>query len=405
MALAGIQAMGIAADVGTKATQRYNIAAQTELAFAQRENTIADTANKYAELEMKFQDIAERDMQIDVLERAQAGRLAQADLFTDKNIALLQQSEKIKQRDALEISNALSTEYLKLQQQTRMDIASKADQVNSRETHAQLYREVEQAAAQVGLTPDNFGLSKEWDPIESTKEWKMNQNSAIATQSFLQAQSDLAQKHRNTMERDSKLDEYNIDSDVRQLQRETWITRLNNAAAAERARVQASKNTGTPISRASMSKMSPADIESNIERDIRDLTNDWNWTLKDSDTKDLISAGPGWIKATVDEYYNKYRKGEIDEPIGDAQAIPMYYEYITERIYEGDFSKKAPRSISALTRAKSGSMTDAEKEKVRWTSIWLQNYIQANPEVAEWSMMRKNGLKDQAWRMPSERFK
>lgn len=253
----GIEAMGTMSNIGLNAARTANAAADTEL--------------KYADLQMKFQDIAKRDMEIEVLQQEQDGKLAEAQISSERATSLFSELGNMKRHDAFKVQADMTQQYNNLQDQQRLMIGRWADVVNDKQSHDQAFGSVAKSLQDMGLdmTPQDFGIYPEWDGEATKGAWKIAQKLATSSQKTMEAERLNIQKFGQMMERVELLHEQDLQKQTRQF---IWDSLRDDARFQkdiELGRLKAAK--GTVLPRAQVGELTPTQLTQSVGSNIESI--------------------------------------------------------------------------------------------------------------------------------------
>jgi hypothetical protein len=314
--MTGAEASGIAAQVGQAASQSaLNFAkvdltnAQTRQTAAQTQSTYADINSKYADFFSKLQDIQTRDMEIDVLEAEQAGKLANARISSERNIALSTQLDNMKRGDAVKVQSDTVQAMSALQTNELQSMIPLSESVLDPKSHASAYTQAEQFLSVSGKKPEDIGITKQYQGKKTIDAWTKVRNSAISTQELLSAEKMENLKHRNIQDRDAVLQKYDLRRDFHKFAFENYLQEQRLTANKEIARVKAIADSGMTLKKS-----------------------DYNTVNQQEATKTIVPQLYNSIAILRDEYENFEDLDAKDK----TEIVGFASELVTEAMAEHD---------------------------------------------------------------------
>lgn len=397
----GIEAMGQMAQIGLAESG-------SALNYAKVKESYANTAIKYAELQQKFQDIAQKDMELDVTRTEQQGKLANAEIFSQRNINMLRNVEKLTKADSINANNAVLAAQLQLDDNVRDRIASLAETVEDPQSHTRAVNEVAQLVEPLGLTIENFGLTREWEgPEETTNSWIFNKNAALASREIMGSERLKTYEHRLEMEKAAKLNEYDFEGETRRMAFTAWQNDLDRQVQLETARSRIASSSKLPIKRSDIDTMTSKEIQDTSSFMVSKILRSENWFTggDDEDVQRVASQIALNANERVDQSILKFNTTGQGKVVGPAEAVKIELSSLLDRTdNSGKVYGTPPRRMNEITRPKI-KLTDIEEAKLNWAQPWKSSLLKEDPRAQNLTEEQLNTLADIAWKTPEKRLK
>lgn len=387
----GMDAMVQAAQVGQAASSAaFN--------FAKVEESAANRALKYAELQQKFQEIEVRDMEIDVLQQRQEGALAEAGIFSDRATNLWKNVKKMTDADTYNLATTTIQSLAQMQDAERQALVPLGEQVNDAQSHGRAYEQARQLLETVGKTPEDLGITKQYQGTDTKGEWKAIQDMAAASGKILEQERLKNTEYGLMVDRDRLLYEQNLGRDFNKFLYDNYLDQQKLRAQRDIARMRAlaaSSPEGLKIS--DIDRLSPDQAANILGPQVESILN--NVGFFDASDEEIQKKTNKLVQESLKQHDN-----EIRNYFGDKRNANMprsIHTIMQEKV--GDFVSRIGtdgREYPNYDNPKLKKQRISWKERARDSKI-VRAEIQQRGLDEQGVQMLLEGL----WRTPTSRWK
>lgn len=404
--MTGAEASGIASQVGLQASQtalnfqKINQSeAQTQLLREQAKNTSADTNNKVADFQAKMQDIMTRDMEIDVLQQEQQGKLANAKMYSERNVSIMSEMDNMKQSDALKVQAETVQNMSNLQDAELLSMVPLASGVNDPKSHFRAYDKTAEFLKPSGKTPEDIGITREYQGQATIRQWERTKNSALSTRELLSTERLNNEEYKRVLERDAKSNEYQLDRDATQFLYQNYLQDQRLKAQLDVAKIRAKAASATdPLKRTDADTLSTPEIVKETAPRIADaiglISGDFvDMTSEDSDAlpiKAKIVSEASKIATMSQAEADDQWKAYLSNP--SAENIPESIHTIIDR----NMSGLVRRTGTDGTIYESEENSELKADKQRWIQSARESDV-AKELYNKYPPATVEGWLEQAW--------